>query len=316
MSLRPDARILVLYPPGALGRALVDRLTWAGHAQLTVARGLDLREKEAVLALFEAELPDLVFLMPAKVCGPFDLQPAQWLHDNLTSAANVIHAAYLYDVEKLLCVDGGATFMDPVALPPAAGQWAAEFLGEVWRADAVTRGAVTELCDSYRLQYGCNFVSAVAGHVYGPGVNFDGPGHPLVPTLLREVRRARDGGAPELRLLGHAGARADLLHLHDLTDACLFLMEQVSESGPVAVGAGPGLPPTLAEVADLVRADAGYGGAVTFGGVTSGGQTLPGAGRPPLGEGPLHRAGWRATVPLPDGLRETWRWYAGQTAAP
>lgn len=301
------ARILVACPAGVLGQALTDRLVWAGHGHVTVARGLDLRERDAVLALFEAELPDYVVLVPAQVVNPLSLRPAQWLHDNLVGAANVIHAAYLYDVEKLLCLDCSATFMHPVVLPSWAGSWTAELLEEVRRACAVTRSATAELCGSYHLQYGCNFVSAVAGHVYGPDLNFGAEGPHLVPTLLREVRRARDAGQPGLRLLGHASGQHDLLHLHDLAGACLFLLERGSPPGPVAVGSGE--PRTLAEVAGIVGLAAGYAGTIEFDGDAARARGLPTPGARAPDPGPLQALGWQPGVTLAAGLQDTWRWY-------
>ena len=317
MSLPRQAKILIAYPANVMERALVGRLVWGGHHNLILTRGLDLRDKEAVLALFEAELPDYVFLMPARVCHSLSTRPAQWLHDNLTSAANVIHAAYLYDIGKLLCLDCSATFMQPVVLPAAAG-WSAETLEETHRACAVTRSVTGELCDSYRVQYGCNFVHVVASHVYGPELGFGLPGYPFVPTLLREVRRAAADHAPELRLRGHAAGRHDLLHLHDLTDASVLLMEQGTAAGQVTVGSGQ-----EASVRDIIRllmAAAGYGGALHFDEglpLGTGGTDLRG---PELRDmelrgadlwGPELRAmGWRPSVSLAHGLRDTWRWYA------
>lgn len=308
MSLPRQAKILIAYPANVMERALVGRLVWAGHHNLTLTRGLDLRDKEAVLALFEAELPDYVFLMPARVCRSLSTQPAQWLHDNLIGAANVIHAAYLYDIGKLLCLDCSATFMQPVVLPAAAVHWTAETLGETRRACAVTRSATSELCDSYRTQYGCNFVHVVASHVYGPGLGFGLPGHPFVPTLVREVRRAAADHTPELRLQGHEAGRHDLLHLHDLTDASVLLMEQGAAgavTGPVTVASGQG--GTLGDITRLLTAAAGYGGTLHFD------ERLPlGPARetPPERAADLDGLGWRPAVPLAYGLRDTWRWYA------
>lgn len=303
MSLPRQAKILIAYPANVMERALVGRLVWAGHHNLTLTRGLDLRDKEAVLALFEAELPDYVFLMPARVCHSLSTRPAQWLHDNLTSAANVIHAAYLYDIGKLLCLDCSATFMQPVVLPAATDHWTAETLDETRRACAVTRSVTGELCDSYRVQYGCNFVHVVASHVYGPELGFGLPGHPFVPTLVREVRRAAAGQEPELRLQGDAAGRHDLLHLHDLTDASVLLMEGEAASWPVTVGSGQDA--SLGDITRLLMAAAGYWGALHF----DGGLPL-GAGGAELRGPELREMGWRPSVSLAHGLRDTWRWYA------
>lgn len=319
MSLPRQAKILIAYPANAMERALVDHLVWTGHHNLTLTRGLDLRDKEAVLALFEAELPDYVFLMPARLCHSLSTQPAQWMHDNLIGAANIIHAAYLYDIGKLLCLDCSATFMQPVVLPAVADHWTAETLDETRRACAVTRSVTSELCDSYRAQYGCNFVHVVASHVYGLGLGFGLPGHPFVPTLVREVRRAAARHAPELHLQGREAGHHDLLHLHDLTAASVLLMEQDpaagAATGPVTVESSQG--GTLGDITRILTAAAGYGGTLHFDerlplGVA--GETPPGRAADRRGLH-LRELGWRPAVPLESGLRDIWRWYAQERSA-
>lgn len=309
MSTTVHDKVFVAAPGRFPGRALLDRFRQRGHRQVLTSaeQALDLRDQAAVRSFFEAELPDCVVLsfgqgdVPDRSLLP--LQPVPWLHDNLLAAANVIHAAYLYDVEKLLCLDCSATFLSPVWPSPQARYLQAELLEEGRRACAVLGSAVTELCDSYRAQYGCNFISAVTGGVYGPGVNFGGADRHIVPVLMREVRRARESGQAPVRVTGQGLSRWDLLHLDDLASACLFLLDRVSVAGLLPIAAGQTC--TLRELAQLVGIAAGYTGEFEFDG-----QAWPLAPAPTLDAELLTYAGWRAGVPLAEGVASTYRWYA------
>lgn len=308
MKPRAQAKVFVASPAGFLGRALLGQLAERGYRQVVAGPpgGLDLRDAAAIEQFFEAELPDYVLLSftyggPGQVAFTQPPQPVQWLHDSLLSAANIIHAAYLYDVEKLVCIDCSATLLDLAPLPTSA-QSQAEVLAEARRVSSVVSSATTELCNSYRLQYSCDFLSAVAACVYGPGVNFEVSGEPLLPTLVREVSRVSAAKVPRLRLAGHAHRCWDLLHLDDLTSASLFLLEHVSRPGLLPIGTGQ--PVTSGELAALVGRAAGYTGEVEF----SGGDWPP-LSPPLLDPQPLARLGWQAAVPLDRGVHDTYQWY-------
>lgn len=301
MNVPDNSKIFLAYPSGAFREALVSRLLSQGHDNLVVADTLDLREKEAVLAFFERELPDYVFFMSAQArsLDADSFQPPQWLRDNLLSVTNMVDAAYLYDVGKLLCLDCSATLLEDAALPLQRQHWPPARLEEARYACAVTRRATTELCDSYRRQYNCNFVSAVSSSVYGPGVRSE-PGCALVPTLLEEMQRATETNLPVFQVLGHPYERHSLLHLDDLTGATLFMMDQVARPGQISVGLTQSC--TLSELVNLVASVTGYRGTFEFG------PRLPFQAAP-TPELPLERLGWRTGVSLLEGVYNTARWH-------
>lgn len=302
MNLPDNSKIFVAYPAGALRDALVARLTAHGHDNLVVADALDLRDKGPVLEFFERELPDYVFFMSAQArsLDADTFQPPQWLRDNLLSVTNVVDAAYLYDVTKLLCLDCSATLLEDAALPLQRQYRPPARLEEARYACAVTRRATAELCDSYRRQYNCNFVSAVSSSVYGPGVRSE-PGCALVPTLLEEMQRATEANLPVFQVLGHPQERHALLHIDDLTNATMFLMSEAAQAGQFGVGLAQST--TLSELVDLAATLTGYRGTFEFGP-----RTLPAPSSTP--ELALEQLGWRPTVTLPSGMSDTARWQA------
>ncbi|WP_420593596.1 NAD-dependent epimerase/dehydratase family protein [Deinococcus sp.] len=312
MNLPLSAKIFLAYPPGAPRDALVERLIEWGYYNLVMGETLDLRDRDAVLAFFERELPDYVFYLTAQLEPGHAPPPAQWLYDNLRSVTHLADAAYLYDVSKLLCLDASAALLEDVALVPATSQaqaahtWNSEALEELRYASTVTRRATSELCDSYRRQYNCNFISAVTTSIYGPGV-LNGPGSSLVPSLLEVLRRAQAEDVSLLRLRGHPQERHHLLHLDDLTDATLYMMARVSQPGTVYLGLAQGC--TLGDVVGVLAGATGYRGRFEF-------EPRPSLPAPALSgetEQWLEKLSWQASVPLLDGLTGTARWHAQES---
>lgn len=304
MSLSPDTRIFVAEPEGFIGQAIVRRLQQLGyHNVIHGGGGLDLREKEQVNAFFERELPDYVFVSSVKVSNSVtdSIYPAQWLRDNLMVMTNIIHAAYLYDVEKLLCLDCSSTYADLGALPLDVSYLQAELLEETQRVCTVVSHTTTELCDSYRRQYGCDFVSAVFSSLYGPGADHDLQRTGVVFALLRDLLRAREVGAPAVHWPGGLWSR-DLLYTGDMADACVFLAQQPSTSGAIHVGSGQ--PVSLHDLADAVGATVGYEGA--FAVDPRAAQLSP---RGAFAGDMLRGHGWAPTTTLRAGLEQTYLWY-------
>lgn len=306
MSLPSDAKIFVAEHRGFVGQSIVRKLQRLGYHNITTreARELDLREKDQVHAFFEKELPDYVFVSSVKVEGPVRdaIYPAQWLHDNLLVMANTIHAAYLYDVEKLVCIDCSSTYADLGALPRTMSYLQAELIEETQRVCTVVSQTTTELCDSYRRQYGCDFVSAVFSSLYGPPLGGSGQRSSVVLALLHDMQRAKETGQAAVRWPSDDRWCRDLLYADDMADACLFLAGQVSEAGAIHVGGGHTW--SLVDLAEAVKAVMGYEGRF---------EIDPGAARlPPRGAfagDMLHARGWSATTPLHVGIRQTYRWY-------
>ena len=301
-----NAKIFVAEGSDFLGRALARGLRGLGFQNIAVGAvsALDLREKDQVNAYFEAELPDVVFLISTRLDGPASTlaSPAQWLHDSLLGLSNVVHASYLYEVRKLVCVDCNSTFLDLAAPPPDAGSGWHELLEETQRASLAASHATSELCDSYRRQYACDFLTAVTSGLYGPGLHF-GPGAAsVVPALVQGVLRAKLAGEERVLLPGGASWRRELLYLDDVAQACVFLAEQVSEAGAIHVGSGRAY--TLLELADAVRSALAYEGHFELDERTPR-AAVRGAFRADM----LAARGWQPTVPLHEGLERTGQWY-------
>ena len=303
MTMPLDAKIYIADAPALVETALLRRLDLLGFTNVTLGKDVNLRSRSAVMAFFEEELPDYVFLNAANLYNTSDpFRPATWLHDNLMSVANVTEASYLYDVSKLLCLDCASTFLQPMVLPWYVDTLPPQQLSGTLRACQVIRRTITELCSSYRAQYGCDFVSAVTSNVYGAGRGAQVPSGHLVPALIKEVVHAKELALQGIRLLGSPDERHDLLHLDDLTAALVFMMHQVSH--PECVSLESGQRSSLSELCELVSRTVGYQGRFEFGG--SGPFAV-------LLEQPemltLQSLGWRARVSVTDGLEHEYRWY-------
>ncbi len=313
--MRPPrhAKIFVARHTEPVGAALLKRLEGRGYTNVLTAppQDLDLRDKVALAVFFERELPDYVLFSTAKMDGGLldAMYPAQWLHDNLSVAMNLIHASYLYEVEKLLYVGHGQV---PFELLPDTSEMASlwsDLVGEMDRACDVVRIAATELCDSYRIQYGCDFVSAVFAGPYGPGIHFDSERRHVIPSVLRDMLRAKELNLPGLTVPGAEGTRCQLFYIEDLADACLSLL--YSHSGPGAVRLEPAESPTLCELAQTIKGLVGFAGQLDF--------TL--AAQPhqhPVGLDAQvsKREIWQARTSLEDGLRSTLNWLLAATVPP
>ena len=315
MKLPLDAKIYVTGHQELIGAALLRKLEGLGYRNVVTRTGteLDLRDQEAVNAFFEQELPDYVFLAATRLGSLLGdaLSPAQSLYDNLLIAANVIHASYLYEVEKLLNVGCNYACLELCPTPLQDEALLSGLLEETNRSYAVARIAAIELCDSYRAQYGCDFVSVLSANLYGPGDAFHLPSvqvpcGQVIPALLRELLSAKEANRPAARIGGGAAARYEFLYVDDLADACLFLIEHFSEPGPINVG--PGEDVTLQELSAVLKAVVGYGGELAFEAGRLGGASNPSK------IAKIQGAGWKAKTPLRDGVRSTLDWYLSQRA--
>ncbi|PYE55750.1 GDP-L-fucose synthase family protein [Deinococcus yavapaiensis] len=301
-----QAKIYVAGHRGMVGGALVRRLRDEGYDNLVTrsSRELDLRDQAATRAFFEHERPEYVFLAAAKVGGILanSTYPAQFLYDNLMIGTNVIHAAYETGVRKLLNL--GSSCIYP-RLAPQPLQEDALLTGPLEvtnRAYAVAKIAAIELCDHYRAQYGCDFVSLMPTNLYGPGDNFDLTSSHVLPALLRKMVDAKERGAVSVDVWGSGRPMREFLHVDDLADACLFAMRHVSEAGPINVGTGVDL--SIGELAALIADVVGFEGALVFDA-----SKPDGTPRKLLDVGRLAALGWRAKIELRDGVQRTLHWY-------
>ncbi len=301
-----QAPVFVAGHGGLVGSAIVRRLEADGFADLrTVGRdALDLRDQAAVDVWFDAERPRYVFLVAGTVGGIHanSTRPAEFLYDNLMIHSTVVQAAHRTGVDKLLYLGSSCIYPRHADQPITEEALLAGPLEPTNEGYALAKIAGIKLCETYRRQYGDDFISAMPTNLYGPGDNFDLEGGHVLPALMRRFHEAREAGDGSVAVWGTGTARREFLHVDDLADACLFLMDRYSEAGHVNVGTGVDL--TIRELAETVRDLVHPEGKLVFD--TSRPDGMP---RKVLDVSRLTDLGWTATTSLADGLADTYRWY-------
>ena len=304
--MNPDERIFVAGHRGLVGSALVRRLQSAGYQKLILRtrEQLDLRSQEPVQALFASERPAYVFLAAARVGGIVanDTYRADFIRDNLLIQTNVIDAAYRHDVKKVLFLGSSCIYPKYAQQPIREDELLNGKLEPTNRSYAVAKIAGIEMMDAYRRQYGMQGICAMPTNLYGPNDNFDPRNSHVIPALMRRFHEAKVARAPEVVIWGTGAPRREFLHVDDLADACMFLMREYDDPDIVNVGVGEDM--TVAELAELLRDVVGFRGRIRFD--TSKPDGTP---RKLLDVSRLRALGWRATIPLRQGLTDTYAWY-------
>ena len=307
-----NAKIYVAGHRGMVGSAMVRRLNQAGfhHIVTRVSSELDLRNQAAVAEFFAQEKPDYVVLAAAKVGGinANNIYRGEFLYDNLMIQNNVIHHAYLNGVTKLLFL--GSSCIYPKMAPQPLHENAL-LTGELESTNepyAIAKIAGIKLCDAYRSQYGCNFISAMPTNLYGPHDNYDLKNSHVLPALLRKFHEAKAAGAPEVEVWGTGTPRHEFLHVDDLADACYYLLENYNEPGLVNVGTGEDL--TIRALAELVSRTVGYEGGIRFNA-----DYPDGTPRKLMDVSKLANWGWRYSIKLEDGVRAVYQDFRQAVAA-
>ena len=308
-GLNRSARVFVAGHAGLVGSAIVRRLQAAGFTSLLTARRdqLDLRDQAAVNYWFRANRPEYVFLAAGTVGGIManSTRPAEFLYDNLLIHGTVIEASRAYDVEKLLYLGSSCIYPRGASQPITEDQLLTGPLEPTNEAYAIAKIAGIKLCDAYRAQYGCDFISAMPTNLYGPNDNFDLASSHVLPALIRKFHDARMAGVAEVEVWGTGSAMREFLHVDDLADACLFLMERYSEPGPINVGTGVDL--SIRSLAEMIR-DVVHPEATLVFDVTK----PDGTPRKVLDVSRLNDLGWRHEIDLGDGIRSTYEWFCEQ----
>ena len=295
-------RVYVAGHGGMVGAALVRRLASEQCEVLTAPRETDLREQAAVRGWFAAECPDVVIVAAAKVGGiaANDSLPGTFLYDNLMIEANVIEAARCAGVAKLLFL-GSSCIYPRLAPQPIAEE--ALLTGPLEPTNAwyaIAKIAGIKLCQAYRRQYGCLFISAMPTNLYGPGDNYDLERSHVLPALLRKVHEAKEAGAASVSLWGTGSPRREFLHVDDLADACIFLLKAYSGESHINVGSGSDL--SILDLAKLICRIVGYAGAIEHD------LTKPdGTPRKLMDSGRIAAMGWRPGISLEQGIAGVYR---------
>jgi GDP-L-fucose synthase len=305
-SMKETSRIFVAGHRGLVGSAVLRHLDRAGYRSvLTATRAqLDLRDQAAVNYWFRANRPEYVFLVAGTVGGIYanSTRPAEFIYDNMMIHATVVHAAHVFGVEKLLYLGSSCIYPRECRQPMTEDQLLTGPLEPTNESYAIAKIAGIKLCQAYRRQYGCNFISAMPTNLYGPNDNFDLKSSHVLPALIRKFHDAKIEGRGEVEVWGTGKPKREFLHVDDLADACAFLMQHYQEEGHINVGTGEDL--TILELSQMVRDIVHPSAAVVFD--TS---KPDGPPRKLLDVTRLHRLGWRHTVNLRSGIEQTYRWF-------
>ena len=308
-----DKKIYIAGHTGLVGSALMRLFSAQGCSRIitrTFAE-LDLRRQQDVEAFFDQERPEVVVIAAAKVGGILanDTYRAEFIYDNLLIAANLIHSAYQYGVEKLLFL--GSSCIYPKLAPQPLKE---EYLlsGELEQTNepyAVAKIAGLKLCENYYRQYGCNFLSLMPTNLYGPADNFDLETSHVLPALIRKFHEAKIGRLPSVQIWGSGRSRREFLFVDDLADAIVFVLQNVQARDLYSQGishfnVGTGEDLAVKELAQVIAEVVGYDGELIYD------RTKPdGTPQKLLDVTRMHELGWQHRIPLRDGIARTYRWY-------
>jgi GDP-L-fucose synthase len=304
--MEKNSKIFVAGHRGMVGSAIVRKLIHDGFAN-TVTRSsseLDLRNQDAVNRFFSEEQPDYVFLAAAKVGGIVanNTYRAEFLYDNLLIETNIIHAAYLNDVKKLLFL-GSSCIYPKLAPQPLKEEFLLTGLLEPTNEPyAIAKITGIKLCEAYRDQYGCNFISAMPTNLYGPGDNYHLQNSHVIPAMIRKFHEAKQSNAPFVELWGTGSPLREFMYADDVADACVFLMKEYNEKLFVNIGTGEEV--TIKDLALMIKHVVGFEGDIQFD------ATKPdGTPRKLMDSTRLHTMGWKHAVSLKDGLKKTYPFF-------
>jgi GDP-L-fucose synthase len=298
-------RVWVAGHRGMVGSAIVRRLADSGCEVLTVGRDTaDLRRQAETEAWMAEAKPDAVFLAAATVGGIHanDTRPAEFIHDNLAIETNVIGAAHKLGLAKLMLLGSSCIYPRLATQPMDEDQLLTGPLEPTNEWYAIAKIAGIKLCQAFRKQYGADFISVMPTNLYGPGDNFDLKQSHVIPALLRKAHEAKLNGDASLAVWGSGTPRREFLHVDDMADACVYLMQHYSGEGHVNIGTGEDL--TIRELAETVAATVGFTGALAFDA-----SKPDGTPRKLLDVSRLHGLGWRHRIGLKEGLAQTYRWF-------
>jgi GDP-L-fucose synthase len=285
---------------GMVGSAILRKLEQEGYSHFVLAdsKQLDLRNQLEVNEFFRKEKPSYVFLAAAKVGGILanDTYRAEFLYDNLMIEANVIDAAWRNGVKKLMFLGSSCIYPKMAPQPLREDTLLTGLLEPTNEPYAIAKIAGIKLCDAYRSQYGCNFVSVMPTNLYGPNDNYHPQNSHVLPAMIRRFHEAKRDGLPSVTIWGTGTPRREFLHVDDLADACYYLMQYYDEPGLVNIGVGFDI--SILELSQMVARIVGYDGRIEHD------LSKPdGTPRKLMDVSKLHGLGWKATIGLEEGIR-------------
>lgn len=292
-------KIYVAGHRGMVGSAIVRLLKQRRYKNLVTKTSaeLDLRNQQAVNDFFAEEQPEYVFLAAAKVGGILanNTYRAEFIYDNLMIQSNIMEAAYRNGVKKLLFLGSSCIYPKLAPQPLKEEYLLSGYLEPTNQPYAIAKIAGIEMCNAYRSQYGCNFISAMPTNLYGPNDNYDLQGSHVLPALLRKMMTAKSAGLSTVSIWGTGTPRREFLHVDDMADACLFLMEQYDEPGHINIGCGEDL--SILELAELIASVIGFTGEIK----TDSSQP-DGTPRKLMDGSRLMALGWKPQISLQQGI--------------
>jgi GDP-L-fucose synthase len=300
--MEKSAKIYIAGHRGMAGSAIERKLNTEGYHNIIhrTSTELDLRNQQGVNDFFELEKPDYVILAAAKVGGIHanNTYRAEFIYDNLMMEANIIHAAYLNKVKKLLFLGSSCIYPKNAPQPLKEEYLLSGYLESTNQPYAVAKIAGIEMCDSYRAQYGCNFISAMPTNLYGTNDNYHPENSHVLPALIRRIIMAKKNNDPAVTIWGTGTPRREFMHVDDLADACHFLLQNYDQPGHINIGWGEDV--SIKELASLIAAEVGYTGALEFD------TTKPdGTPRKLMDTTKLKNLGWTPYISMQKGIKRT-----------
>jgi GDP-L-fucose synthase len=309
ISMEKNSKVYVAGHRGLVGSAIMRKLESKSYKNIICRthKELDLTDQQAVNEFFVSEKPEYVFLAAAKVGGIFanDTYPAEFIYDNLMIETNVINAAYKYGVKKLLFLGSSCIYPKFASQPMKEEYLLTGELEPTNEAYAIAKIAGIRLCKHYNQQYGTNFISVMPTNLYGPNDNFDLQTSHVMPALIRKFHEAKINNEPKVVIWGTGKTRREFLHVDDIADACVYLMDNFNaEDIGEFVNIGVGKDVSIAELAETIRDIVGFEGEVVYD--TSKPDGTP---RKLLDVSLLNSLGWKHSIDLKEGIKNTFEWY-------
>ena len=300
--MEQTAKIYIAGHRGMVGSGLERKLRKEGYNNIVTKTSseLDLRNQQAVNDFFEKEKPAYVILAAAKVGGIHanNTYRAEFIYDNLMIEANIIHAAYLNKVTKLLFLGSSCIYPKMAPQPLKEEYLLSGYLEPTNQPYAIAKIAGIDMCDSYRAQYGCNFISAMPTNLYGTNDNYHPENSHVLPALIRRIVLAKKNNESTVTIWGTGTPRREFLHVDDLADACYFLLQNYDDSGIINIGCGEDV--SIKKLAELIVSMVGYKGEIFFD------LNKPdGTPRKLMDTSKINNLGWRSKIKLEEGIKKT-----------